>query len=226
MKKKKSYRREKKNLAELNTKEKMDKLQVTLDHIEKELEENVNYIQNELPKKWYSEEKLKKREEEKPVEKTEKVTSKKELERLQKISSYIEKKLNRNIDYLQKDIPKSLPSGSDKLIKERKKVLAEITATRKLIESLEKERIKLEKEVFEKEAEEQTAELKQFEESVGEKLSKNVNMFKAKKKKKEIQKKSKKKIPAIKPKVKISEQELAKLQASLDKLNKELELVK
>ena len=183
-------------------------------------------------KKWSIIEKPRKKEKIKTKEKPiKKAVSKERLERLQETAKYFEKELAESAEYFK--YPKKalvIPSDLDKLIEERKKILAEITAVRNLLESLERERMRLQEEDIRKKTEKTAAELEKFEQSIGEELAQNVEKFKARKSKiirpkpREI---VKKKITAVKPKKEaISEQELAKLQASLDKLNKELESMK
>lgn len=232
-KEEKKIKAEEKPVQKVVSKEKIDELQKTLDYLEKELGENIDYLQRELPKKWYTKEKLRKKEKEKPVKETKRVVSKRELEKLQQTAEHFEKKITENVEYIKKGYPKKLlligPSKLKKLIEERKKILDEIIATRNLLDSLEKERIRVEKEAVKRKTEEHTIQLQKFEHAIGEELIQNVNRFKIKKLR-IIEPKSKaikKKIPAVKPKKQvISEQELAKLQASLDKLNKELERIK
>jgi len=285
MKKKIKPKKKGKEAPEIISQDNISKLQETLDYFENELEGNADYIKRELSKKWYSKEKIREKEKEIPSRKPEKTVSKSELNKLQKISSYFEKKLNRNEDYIKKELPKKwafrrkhkkeeikekpvrkakkavskekmavlqdtsehfkkkleenikylkklqpesskgIPSKLNELIEERKRILAEIIAVRDELKSLEDERVRLEKEVFRKQAENQITGLQRYEHFVGEKLNKNINLYKAKRKRKSI-KIVNKKIPVVKPKkAVVSEQEINLLQENLDKLNKELELI-
>jgi hypothetical protein len=225
-KEKKEIKAKEKPFQEVISKEKIDKLQKSLDYLEKELKGNIVYLEKELPKKWVVKEKPKIEEEEKPAKEIKKIISKKELNKLQKAAEHFDKKLAVNVEYIKKGHPKKLlisPSKLNKLIEERKRILNEIITTRNLLASLERDRIRLETEAVKRKAEEHTVQLQKFEHAIGEELSHNINRFKAKKKKPAIKRRMKKKIPITGPKAEVSEQALAELQASLDRLNQELE---
>ena len=130
--------------------DKEDKLQETLDYFENELDNNADYINKELPKKWLI--KVKTKTEEEKIKKlgkeTNKAADKKKLTKLKEEADYLEEELKENIDYIKREAPKKLlvkPPELNKLIEKRRMILQEIKKTEEELESLEKLRTELER---------------------------------------------------------------------------------